>query len=72
MDLIDQMIQMDSLCRNSQKGQIGQCSHLGWMSQMDRKSQMSQMCQKGHKCQMGQGMVYVDGLGLIRFDLPKI
>lgn len=45
------------------------------MSQMCQKSQMGltgQMCQKGQIGQTGQGLVYVKGLGLIRFDSVKI
>ena len=42
------------------------------MNQMSQMGQTGQMCPKGQIGQMGQGMVYFEGLVLIRFDSPKI
>ena len=78
---MDQMIQMDPLCWNGHKGQIGQWIHMSQMSKMSQMSQMSLMCQTGRMCwisqkgqigQMGYGRVYVEGLGLIICDSAKI
>ena len=46
-----------------QKGQIGQLSQRG---------QRDNMSQKGHISQMGQGIVHVDKMSLISFDLAKM
>ena len=60
MGQMDQIIQMEQLCWNGEKSQIGKWSHMSKMSQMSQISQMAwmgQMCQKVQIGQMGQGMV---------------
>ena len=54
---------------------MGRISQWIQMSQMSQKGQMGKMCQLGQKgqiSQIGQDLVYVEGLGFIRFDSVKI